>query len=72
MLLLARPYIDDDYDDIIKDTLRYLISIQTADGNFPVSEAWPEADQVQFCHGAPGAIQPFVKAYELYGDPKYL
>ncbi len=27
---------------------------------------------MQFCHGAPGPLLLFVRAYEIWGDPRYL
>jgi len=56
----------------IVGSLDFLLNIQADDGNFPVSRQLPTADLVHWCHGAPGIIPTLCKAYEVFGDDRYL
>lgn len=56
----------------------FLISaLQDPDGNFPVAlgserERNQEKRLVHWCHGAPGVIYLFLRAYKIYKEEKYL
>jgi len=52
--------------------LDFLVSIQTGEGNFPVALRHPEVSLVHWCHGAPGIIPTLCKAYEVFGEERYL
>ncbi|XP_025098075.1 LOW QUALITY PROTEIN: lanC-like protein 3 [Pomacea canaliculata] len=64
----------------IQETVNYLLSLQQPDFNFPpsIDEVKgsfhrPESEQlVHWCHGAPGMVYLFAKAYRFWGDEKYL
>ncbi|HMJ12022.1 MAG TPA: LanC-like protein [Polyangiaceae bacterium] len=53
-----------------------LLALQSEQGNFPTllggSESPREADLVHWCHGAPGMLPTLCKAYELFGEDRYL
>jgi len=52
--------------------LDFLVAIQTGEGNFPVALRHPEVSLVHWCHGAPGIIPTLCKAYEVFGEERYL
>ena len=60
--------------DILAQTCEDHISMQLSSGGFPTQRGWPERDGylksvkilVEWCHGAPGAIAPFLAACELF------
>ena len=64
----------------IKQSVNFLLQMQTSSGNFPcaMDEAPPyrprpeSEDLVHWCHGAPGMIYLLVKAYLLFNEDKYL
>ncbi|CEL93589.1 unnamed protein product [Vitrella brassicaformis CCMP3155] len=56
----------------IRMALEYLLSLETAHHNWPAVVGETADHLVHFCHGAPGAILMFVKAYQVYGDVRYL
>ena len=66
--------------DDIKQSVNFLLQMQTSSGNFPcaMDEAPPyrprpeSEDLVHWCHGAPGMIYLLVKAYQLFKEDKYL
>ncbi|CAD8123295.1 unnamed protein product [Paramecium sonneborni] len=54
-------------------TLDYLLKIYYKEGNIPPSaEDLFSTELYQFCHGIPGAITPFLKAYEIFNKKDYL
>lgn len=62
---------------IIANIFPTLSALQEQDGNFPValgSEKRRNTEKrlVHWCHGAPGVIYLFLKAYQIYKDEKYL
>lgn len=60
---------------LVKETIDMLLQMQTADGNFPtVLEDAGKGDHklVHWCHGAPGAVYLFAKAYIVFKEQKYL
>ncbi|XP_025415141.1 lanC-like protein 3 isoform X2 [Sipha flava] len=63
----------------IKNCIDIMKSLQTSNGNFPTkmpileSKQRSEEDElVHWCHGAPGVIYLFAKAYLVFKDPSYL
>uniref|UniRef100_A0A336KPA9 LanC-like protein 3 homolog n=1 Tax=Culicoides sonorensis TaxID=179676 RepID=A0A336KPA9_CULSO len=65
------------YLHTIKTSIDYLLSLQSVDGNFPA--AMDEAQVgargyrlVHWCHGAPGVVYLFIKAYLVFKEEKYL
>ncbi len=57
----------------VTGTLTHLLTLQNSDGNFPTSmSGLRDRMKVHWCHGAPGFIPLFHKAYKVYGDTKYL
>jgi lantibiotic modifying enzyme len=60
---------------LIKSTIDIFLQMQSQDGNFPcVFEDARKSEHklVHWCHGAPGAIYLFAKAYIIFKDQKYL
>lgn len=60
---------------LVKDTIDCFLQTQSRDGNFPT--VWEDAGKsehklVHWCHGAPGAIYLFAKAFLIFKDQKYL
>lgn len=65
------------YASVIKASIDYLLTLQAVDGNFPAA-----MDEVQvgasgyklvhWCHGAPGVVYVFAKAYLVFKEQKYL
>lgn len=58
----------------IKETLEYLASLQTENGNWPCCvEEIGLSDQklVHWCHGAPGTVYAMAKAYLTYKDKRF-
>jgi len=83
MLISVPGYLQQTSQDVagdIKASIDYILSIQTAEGNIPcaMDEAPPypqrqaEHDLVHWCHGAPGVVYLFAKAYLVLNDVKYL
>lgn len=57
----------------IKHSIDKFADLQDGEGNFPiVLDDLREKRLVHWCHGAPGAIYLFAKAYLLFQDEKYL
>jgi hypothetical protein len=58
---------------LILGTLDYCLSLRLRSGNFPSSDTADPSDHlVQWCHGAPGLALACIKAFEVYGEKKYL
>jgi lantibiotic modifying enzyme len=60
---------------LVKATIDEFLLMQSADGNFPsVLEDSGKAEHklVHWCHGAPGAVYLFAKAFIIFKDQKYL
>ena len=83
MLISVPGYLQQTSPDVcsdIKTSIDYILSIQTPIGNIPsaMDEAPPyrqrgdEDDLVHWCHGAPGAVYLFARAYLVFNDQKYL
>lgn len=84
MLITVPGYIQhccgpDDVKDI-KDSVDFLLGLQTPSGNFPcaMDEAPPykqrpdSEELVHWCHGAPGVVYLLVRAYLVWNEEKYL
>ena len=71
VLLLAQPYLTQDFSLIITNTLDRILSLQSATGGIPCTYTESDTYLVHFCHGATGAIAPLCQAYRLYGDERY-
>lgn len=57
----------------IHTTIDYLHSLRLPSGNYPTQPCKQDSDRlVQWCHGAPGVLLLLVRAYEIFGEPKYL
>lgn len=57
----------------IHTTIDYLHSLRLPSGNYPTQPGKQDADRlVQWCHGASGILLLLVRAYDVFGEPKYL
>ncbi|MRC56949.1 hypothetical protein GH877_30300, partial [Bacillus thuringiensis] len=56
----------------------FLLGLQQVNGNFPpamdeTGHQRPEGEElVHWCHGAPGVVYLFARAFQLWKEPKYL
>lgn len=60
---------------LVKTTIDMFLGMQAADGNFPsVLEDAGKAEHklVHWCHGAPGVVYLFAKAFIVFKEQKYL
>jgi lantibiotic modifying enzyme len=60
---------------LVKSCIDNFLQMQSSDGNFPcVLEDAGKQDHklVHWCHGAPGAVYVFAKAYLVFREEKYL
>lgn len=60
---------------LVKETIDALLLLQTPDGNFPcvLEDAGKSEHQlIHWCHGAPGVVYLFAKAYIVFKEQKYL
>ena len=60
------------YDEVLKNTVDFVISLQLPSGNFPVSVNSTGDDTLHFCHGSPGAVPMLCLAYKAYGEQRFL
>jgi hypothetical protein len=62
--------------ELVAGAVDGLLSLQSEYGNFPTLLEGPdaprEADLVHWCHGAPGILPTICKAYEVFGERRYL
>lgn len=56
----------------IKKSIDELLKLQAPNGNFPIKVTTESKQLVHWCHGAPGIIYLFAKAFHIYRDEKYL
>lgn len=56
----------------IKESIDQLMSIRYPSGNFPSSVGSQSDKLIHWCHGAPGAVHLLSRAFQVYGDEKYL
>eukprot|EP00090_Calanus_glacialis_P029255 TRINITY_DN46963_c0_g1_i1.p1 TRINITY_DN46963_c0_g1~~TRINITY_DN46963_c0_g1_i1.p1 ORF type:complete len:418 (-),score=115.98 TRINITY_DN46963_c0_g1_i1:187-1404(-) len=73
--LISHP----DAEQDVKNSVDFLLSIQTAEGNFPCAmdelgenARHPDDDLVHWCHGAPGTVYLLARAHLVWKDEKYL
>jgi hypothetical protein len=57
--------------DFVASKEQFLDHDETIGGHFGSLDDDQPATLVQFCHGAPGAVWLFSKAFEVYGDEQY-
>ena len=74
LLLQAKEYLPENaLERLVRDSIEVVVSWQMPGGNFPSSLPASGRDKlVHFCHGAPGVAQLFLKAYEIFDQPRYL
>ncbi|XP_033221745.1 lanC-like protein 3 homolog isoform X1 [Belonocnema kinseyi] len=80
VLIQVPGFLDSDpqSEKLVKDSVDYLLGLQTPEGNFPTALdeiASPRKDEdelVHWCHGAPGVIYLMAVAYQRWKDKKYL
>ena len=72
--LLQFPHLLSENDKSnIKETIQFLQSLRLENGNFPLNvDGSDEKDLVQFARGPSGFVLLLIKAYEVFGDSKYL
>ncbi|CAJ1410888.1 unnamed protein product [Effrenium voratum] len=58
--------------DTIRQTLQWLATARAAPGNWPAVLGDRRAECVHFCHGAPGAVFLYCKAYEVLREKQWL
>jgi len=56
----------------VRGTVDFIAKLQFASGNFPAVLGDADDRLVHWCHGAPGAVFLYCRAYELWHDAKYL
>jgi len=64
-----------DVEEDIKKSVDYILQFEDHDGNYPpvpgeFRDDWNEL--VHWCHGAPGTVYLFAKAYLVWKEEKYL
>eukprot|EP00112_Aurelia_sp_Birch-Aquarium-sp1_P009568 Seg2091.6 transcript_id=Seg2091.6/GoldUCD/mRNA.D3Y31 product="LanC-like protein 2" protein_id=Seg2091.6/GoldUCD/D3Y31 len=57
---------------VIKECLDKLLLMRFQSGNVPSSVGNDSDRLVQWCHGAPGAVDTLMRAFQVYHDDKYL
>lgn len=63
----------DKQQSVIIKMLDHLMLLAFPSGNYPAAlEARPTDELVHWCHGAPGWVFTFIRAYQLYKQPKHL
>ncbi|KAK7082421.1 Glutathione S-transferase lancl1 [Halocaridina rubra] len=73
MLLQVKEYLNDkELQEKIKPTIDYMCSLQFPSGNMPSSLGNKTDRLIHWCHGAPGGVFLFAKAYEVFGNQSYL
>lgn len=56
----------------VESCVEFLLSEQFPSGNLPSSLESGIDKLIHWCHGAPGAVHLMVKAYQVFGNEKYL
>ncbi|CAJ1414872.1 unnamed protein product [Effrenium voratum] len=72
MLLHVPELLDAQCLDTIRQTLQWLATARAAPGNWPAVLGDRRAECVHFCHGAPGAVFLYCKAYEVLREKQWL
>lgn len=70
-MLLHCP-LSDAHLELVRRGIHWLTSRRQSNGNWPAVEGESDAKLVHFCHGAPGAILLYLKAYEVFKTEEYL
>lgn len=70
MLMIPELRDDPNLLQIVGNTYRVLLELQASNGSFPIKldETSVEQKKFQWCHGAPGAISPFLAASKLFNE----
>lgn len=70
MLQVPELHGDKNLLEIVGNTFKFMIELQASNGSFPtkLEESTVELKKFQWCHGAPGAIPPFLAAAKLFQD----
>ncbi|KAK4325885.1 hypothetical protein Pmani_003543 [Petrolisthes manimaculis] len=73
MLLQAREFLEmNELHGVVRQAVDFVCGLQLLNGNIPFTLESPSEFQVHWNHGAPGAIFLFGKAYQVFGDAKYM
>ncbi|XP_063237079.1 lanC-like protein 2 isoform X3 [Bacillus rossius redtenbacheri] len=69
----AREHLgQDELHSLVKPTIDYVQGLRYPTKNFPSSVGSTSDRLVQWCHGAPGAVQLFTEAHKVFGEERYL
>eukprot|EP00913_Durusdinium_trenchii_P011308 g10620.t1 len=72
MLLHVPELLEGESLDLLRQSLQWLATMRQPSGNWPVVFGEGGADCIHFCHGAPGAVFLFCKAYEVLREEQWL
>lgn len=73
MLMQAKKHLtSEELEEVVRPTVDYLASLLFRSGNLPSSVGSERDRLVHWCHGAPGAVYLFGKAYQVFGNENYL
>lgn len=73
LMQIKDPSFNDTLQTLVRPTVDWMLSLQFPSGNCPSSIGSSSGDKlIHWCHGAPGWIYMFIKAYQLFSDEKYL
>ncbi|MPC34807.1 LanC-like protein 2 [Portunus trituberculatus] len=73
MLMQAKEHlISEELEELVRPTVDGLATLVFSSGNFPSSLGNVRDRLVQWCHGAPGSVYLFGKAYQVFGNKSYL
>lgn len=72
LLLEANEHLSAREIDKVKQTIDFLITQKLPSGNYPSSLGSSSDRLVHWCHGAPGFLFLFAKAYEFFREDAYL
>ncbi|XP_063421840.1 lanC-like protein 2 [Mytilus trossulus] len=73
LMQVKDPSFNDTLQTLVRPTVDWMLSLQFPSGNCPSSIGSSSGDKlIHWCHGAPGWIYMFIKAYQLFSDEKYL
>lgn len=71
VMLQVRVFIPE-YEEVLKNTVDFILRCQLPSGNFPVALNRNDDDTLHFCHGSPGAIPLLCLSYKCFNDQTYL
>lgn len=72
MLLFCEQQLSHDHMNLVEKGIQWLLTQRKANGNWSAVLGEKKAKLVHFCHGAPGAVFLFAKAYEVFKKNEYL